>query len=147
MYMNKKQQGFTLIEVLIAVAIVGILAKMAYPSYVENIKQGKRADAKAALVSFANAMEMWKMQNNNSYLRAAASNADTGVPTVFATSSPVSGGTAVYALTIAAATANTFTLAATLVGSNTDATCGNLTLDNLGVTTASNDPSKTKGCW
>lgn len=145
--MNKQQRGFTLIEVLIVVAIVGILAKLAYPSYMENIKQGKRADAKAALVSFANAMEMWKMQNNNSYEKAAAANANTGMPIIFATSSPVSGGAAVYDLTISAATATTYTLTATLTNGNTDATCGNLTLDNLGTTTASNDSAKTKGCW
>lgn len=147
--MNKKQQGFTLIEVLIVVAIVSILAKLAYPSYIENIQQGKRADAKAALVSFANAMEMWKMQNNNSYKGAAAAGADTGAPTVFSAYSPVSGPAAskVYDLEITAATATTFTLSAKLATGQTDPTCGNLTLDNSGVTTASNDLAKTKGCW
>lgn len=147
--MNKNQRGFTLIEVLIVVAIVGILAKLAYPSYMENITQGKRADAKAALVSFANAMEMWKMQNNNSYLKAAAAGADTGAPTVFSTYSPISGPATskVYDLEITAATATTYTLSAKLVSGQTDATCGNLTMDNLGATTASNDSAKTKGCW
>lgn len=145
--MNKKQYGFTLIEALIVVAIVGILAKMAFPSYMESIKKGKRDEAKAALVSFANAMEMWKMQNNNSYLGASAS--IPGAPTVFSTYSPVSGTAAnrVYDLEITAATATTYTLSAKLYTGNTDATCGNLTIDQMGVTTAANDPSKTKGCW
>jgi len=48
-----KKNGFTLIEVLIVVAIVGILAAIAYPSYVEQVNKMRRADAQAALVELA----------------------------------------------------------------------------------------------
>ena len=44
------QQGFTLIEVMIVVAIVGILSAIAYPSYAEYIRRGHRADARAGLL-------------------------------------------------------------------------------------------------
>ena len=51
------QQGFTLIEVMIVVAIVGILSAIAYPSYAEYIRRGHRADARAGLLQAQQWME------------------------------------------------------------------------------------------
>ena len=48
--MKHPQQGFTLIELMIVVAIVGILSAIAYPSYAEYIRKGHRADARAGLL-------------------------------------------------------------------------------------------------
>ena len=45
-----QQQGFTLIELMIVVAIVGILSAIAYPSYAEYVRRGHRADARAGLL-------------------------------------------------------------------------------------------------
>lgn len=50
-------KGFTLIEVMITVAIVSILAAIAYPSYVEHVFRSRRADAKATLLELAQTME------------------------------------------------------------------------------------------
>ena len=61
-------KGFTLVELMIAVAIVGILASIAYPSYQDSVRKSRRADAKGALLGFANAMER-HFTENNSYLR------------------------------------------------------------------------------
>ncbi len=55
--MRNKHQGFTLIEVMIVVAIVGILTAVALPSYNEYIRRGHRADARAGLLQAAQWME------------------------------------------------------------------------------------------
>lgn len=117
----KNTQGFTLIELMIVVAIIGILASVAYPSYEESVKKSRRSDAKGALLGLVNAMER-HFTENNSYCGAAATDsggctAATGAPTIYSTTSPVDGGTASYNLTISAATETTYTLTATPTGS------------------------------
>ena len=61
--MLQKNQGFTLIEVMIVVAIVGILAAIAYPSYDEYIKRGYRAEGQALLNDAAARQERYYAQN------------------------------------------------------------------------------------
>jgi len=120
--MKQSQSGFTLIELMITVAIVGILASIAYPSYQDSIMKSRRTDAQAALLGFANSMERY-FTVNNTYVNA-----------------PVVAGTAYYNLTISAATASSYTLTATPAGAQAADSCGNLTLANTGVKTPAN-------CW
>ena len=136
--MRTKLRGFTLIELMIAVAIVGILAAIAIPSYFEYIEKGKRAEAQGALVTFANAMEQWRLQNG-SYCGAAVAGCVKGSPTIFSTIVPISGGTTTYNLTINAVTATTYTLRATPIGSQ--AGDGYLELSNDGTKSCQQTPN------
>ncbi|MDP1664345.1 MAG: type IV pilin protein [Methylobacter sp.] len=140
-----KQKAFTLIELMIAVAIVGILAGIAYPSYQNSVMTSRRADAKGALLGFANAMER-HFTETNSYLGAGTAGGNTGSPTIFSTTSPVDGGTPYYNLTINAATAGSYTLNAAPTGAQANDQCGTLSLTQTGVRGISTALSVTD-CW
>ncbi len=143
-----RQQGITLIELMIVVAIVALIAAFAYPSYVEQLRKTRRADCSGALVSLASAMERFQTMNN-SYLGAAAGGANTGAPAIFPTSCPVDGGTATYNLTIAAATAATYRLEAAPTGPQAGDKCGTFTLTSRGVKGVSDAKSGItwQDCW
>jgi type IV pilus assembly protein PilE len=145
-------KGFTLIELMITVAIVGILAAIAYPSYTEQIRKNRRADAKAVLLELTQWMERFYTENS----RYDQNRAGTAVALPFA-KSPKEGGPASGYYTIALATPaqNQFTLTATPAGPQVGDTCGNLTLDRAGVKCAngscSNGSAAAKAvvatCW
>ena len=82
-----KQQAFTLIELLIVVAIVGILASIAYPTYQESIRRTHRFEAQGALESLSASMARWFVENNSSYLGAAEDSGGTAITTSFTGSS------------------------------------------------------------
>lgn len=142
---QQQQNGFTLIELMITVVIVGILAGIAYPSYQDSVMKSRRADAKGALLGLANAMER-HFTETNSYLGAGTTSNNTGSPTIFSTTSPVGGGTAYYNLTINAVTASTYTLYATPTGAQANDRCGTLSLTQTGVKDVSTSVPVAE-CW
>ena len=108
MTLNK---GFTLIELLIAIAIVGIIAAVAYPSYQDSVTKSRRTDAQAALMGFAQAMERF-YTTEGTYAGAATSGADTGSPTIFSTTSPLDNSSVYYNLKIESASATAYVIGA-----------------------------------
>lgn len=143
-----KSRGFSLIELMIAVAIVAILAAIAYPSYQEHVRKSRRADCAGALTGLANAMER-HFTINTSYLAAAAGGANTGAPAIYSTQCPVDGSNATYNLRITAATQNTFTIQAQPIASGPQAgdKCGSLTLNQLGQKGQTGAGMTVADCW
>ena len=84
---SQTQKGFSLIELMISVAIVGIIASIAYPSYQGVVVSTNRGAAQADLMSLAAALERHKAAIF-SYKAAADSAADTGKPSIFHQHSP-----------------------------------------------------------
>lgn len=125
-------RGFTLIELMIVVAVIGILASIAYPSYRDYVLRAARAEAKTALLDNAQFLERNYSVNNSYKVRDA-----NGVlidPTLPRAVSPESGAQR-YGIAVAvAADGQTYTLTATPTGAQTaDTTCAVLTLTNTGL--------------
>jgi len=135
-------RGFTLIELMIAVVIGGILGAVAISSYVNQVAKSRRADAKSALLDLAARQERF-FTTNNSYTNVAANLGYTALP------ASVPGGTAAttYTLTVTAATATTFTAQATRSGAQATDGCGDYTITDRGVQANVNNTLATAQCW
>lgn len=136
-------RGFTLIELMVTVAIVGILVGIAYPAYTDSVRKSRRAQAKADLVELTQRAERWYTANNSYagfFARAKTENLDY---------SPRDKprAQAFYVITRdggADTAANTLTLTATAQGDQAKDGCKNLTLDAKGEKGTS---STRTDCW
>lgn len=134
--MKTAQQGFTLIEIMIVVAIIGILAAIAYPSYDEYVKRGNRTEGQAFLSDVAARQERYFSQNN-AYITAVANIAKLGL-------SSASSPTGKYTVGFAGGGGG-YTLTAN--NQFSDAKCATLTLNALGVRGSSGSRSDNNDCW
>jgi len=144
-------KGFTLVELMVVVAIIGIIASIAYPSYVESTAQAHRANAQAELMSLSSALERYYTQNNH-YSNAATGGADTGAPlaTLYTLDTDIAN---LYTVTISqtdggtgdTTAAQSYQLSAAPVAGGRMAAdaCGTMTLNSAGVKT----PTTPADCW
>ncbi|MCH7335854.1 prepilin-type N-terminal cleavage/methylation domain-containing protein [Acinetobacter sp. NIPH 2699] len=124
----KKTQGFTLIELMIVVAIIGILAAIAYPSYQEHVRKTKRTDAQADMIELASRLQRYKIANFT-FLKpdgTAIGLAEVGHSGIL----PQSGGGTLYNLALSNVTAGTWTLTAISTGGQLDD--GDIVLNHRG---------------
>ncbi|WP_100643301.1 type IV pilin protein [Alteromonas facilis] len=126
---NRKTTGFTLVELMIVVAIVGIISAIAYPAYQGMMVGSYRSTAQADLMALAAAMERHKAANYT-YEGAATGGSDTGAPAIFQTHSPAAEPAANkrYDLVIDTVSANgvSYRLRAIPVSGGAQATDGSL---------------------
>lgn len=133
----RKFSGFTLIELMVVVAVIAILAAIAYPSMQDHVRKAKRAEGKTALLKAAQLLERYYSDNNTYVVDIAPLFALGAGATVYSGENPADTKSA-YQITVAAATgpcplANCFLLTATPNNPFADADCGNLTLTSTGV--------------
>jgi type IV pilus assembly protein PilE len=123
-----RQSGFTLIELMITVAIIAILASIAYPSYQQYVLSSRRAEAQSEMFKIQLGLEKWRA-NNSTY---SSNLADAGF----------TDNNTYYNYTITNTGGSTYTINAAAQGAQTaDSSCTPLTLDQSGAKTPAT------GCW
>lgn len=138
--LRRPVQGFTLIEIIVVVAIVSILAAIAIPAYSQYLVRGYRSEARGTLIAAAQWMERWRTERG-SYQDGGNPPA---LPAGLAVSPPT--GAARYTITVATPAANQFTLSATPTAAFVGDACGTLTLDNTGLRTRTGTET-IETCW
>ena len=139
--MNNKHKGFTLIEILIALAIMSILTLVAYPAYQEQVNKSRRVDAQSGLLALSNALERYHI-NNNTFVGAAV-----GAGGLYPAETPIDGANKYYDLSIPVATATTYTIRAIPKNAQVDDGC--LQIASIGTRTrfAADDCSGATSNW
>ena len=136
--MKSQTRGFTLIELMIAVAILGIIAAIAYPSYLDQVRKSRRSDAQSALLQAANRQERF-FTTQYSYADAAAA---LGMPTETENEA--------YTLAVDKGDADGFEITATAQGDQVNDDCRSLTINEIGEKTANGagpNDSISQDCW
>lgn len=144
MYTFKRFSGFTLIELMIVVAVIGILAGIAYPAYSDYVLRAKRADGKAGLLNLQLAQEKYRAncpQYADGIHASTLTCASGGTHNLVSSTSSPNGK---YTLAITAGSATSYTLTAT--PTFTDAKCNVLGINQAGTKTKTGTDT-VANCW
>lgn len=137
-------KGFTLIELMIAVVVVGILAAVALPAYNGQVRKSRRTDAVTALSAFQQAQERWRANNASYGALADLTALTTATPAGYGMSATSSNG--YYTITITSPTDSGYTATATAVSGTSQAAdtgCTALTVTVLNGAGTNGPPA----CW
>ena len=130
---RKSSRGFTLVELMVTVAVISILAAIGYPAYTNYTYKARRTEGTGALLDFATRMERY-YADNNSYAGATVGNIMGGANTEHD----------YYTLSVALSNGNhSYTLSAASAGAQASDTCGTFTINSLGA----RNVSGTGTCW
>ena len=140
---RNRTRGFTLLEVMIVVVMIALLGAVALPSYQATVRKGRRAEARAALVTAAQLMERYATEHAASGYSTATISSVTG-PTVVTKPTTDNG---YYQLSLTNLAATTFTLRATPQGAQASDSCATFTLDERGVRDVSGTTLTAADCW
>ena len=137
-----EQGGFTLMELIVTMVIVGILTAIAITSYTAYIARGNRAQARVGLLEATNWMERWRTERGRFDDPANVNNPPPGFPWA---QIPLTG-TAKYTVAVVA-TAATYTITATAVGVMAGDPCTTLSIDQTGQRTFTGASGSQEVCW
>jgi type IV pilus assembly protein PilE len=139
-------RGFSLVELMVVAAILGILLAIAVPGYREHVAKSKRADGMGVLSEAAQFMER-NFSDCGVYNQTSATcNVAIALPLAL-TTAPRGDTNSYYAISLSAVNATTFTLQAAPINSMSGDACGTFTLTSTGVKNVTGG-SKTKDqCW
>jgi type IV pilus assembly protein PilE len=140
-FRRSRAVGFTLIEVMVVVAIIALLATIAVPSYLDHVRKGRRADA---ITRIQQAQERWRANN-----AAYGTLADLGVS--------ATNADGFYSLSVSSNTAASYQILATATGAqSSDANCrfmsltmsgGNMMFASGSTSSVANAAAANKQCW
>lgn len=139
-----RPRGFTLIELMVTVAIIAILAGVAYPAYTEQVARGRRADVQATLMEAAQHMQRFYAAHNR-YDVQLDGETDNALPANLQASPRA--GAAAYTLRIRAMDAGSFTLEAMATGAQTNDRCGDFRLTHTGARAVTGRGATVQDCW